>query len=241
MDSMKTTGHNGVVWSLFDGSGIAGLPWAEKNYLVYCFNADSADHGEYTNLRVKHPNICYVDCWIDLAWAESIERSGLPAPDIIFSFPPCTDMAVSGAAHFARKSAKNPLFQVEAVRTAKIAAYLAEFVFDCPYVIENPVSVLSSKWRKPDYSFHPWEYGGYLPEDDVNPFFPGYIKARDAYPKKTCLWTGGGFIMPPRKPVQVSAGYSEQHKKLGGKSEKTKVIRSLTPRGFFRAVFKFNK
>lgn len=34
-----------IVWSLFDGSGIMGLPWAIHGYQVYCFNADSANHG----------------------------------------------------------------------------------------------------------------------------------------------------------------------------------------------------
>ena len=36
-----------VIWSLFDGSGIMGLDWAKAGHTVYCFNADSADHGEY--------------------------------------------------------------------------------------------------------------------------------------------------------------------------------------------------
>jgi hypothetical protein len=56
-------------------------------------------------------------------------------------------------------------------------------------MLENPVGVLSSYWRKPDHTFDPCDYGGYL-----NP-------AGDAYTKKTCLWTGGGFIMPGKKPV----------------------------------------
>ncbi|MEO9300096.1 hypothetical protein ABFY71_19125, partial [Devosia sp. RY10] len=79
------------------------------------------------------------------------------------AFPPCTDLAVSGAAHFAGKAAKNPAFQDEAVAMAKVAAALGD-KYNVPYMIENPISVLSSKWRKPDYSFHPYEYGGYLPE-----------------------------------------------------------------------------
>ena len=47
--------------------------------------------------------------------------------------------------------------------------------------------------------------------------------------------------MPDKKPVEVDAGYSDQHKKLGGKSLKTKNIRSATPRGFAKAVFLANK
>ena len=110
-----------------------------------------------------------------------------------------------------------------------------------PYFIENPVSVLSTLWRKPDYSFHPFEYGGYIePDEAEHPKWPDYIAPMDAYPKKTCLWTGGGFTMPTISPVEPEAGHSRQHLKLGGKSQKTKNIRSATPRGFAQAVFNAN-
>ena len=229
-----------IIWSLFDGSGIMAQPWAEAGHTCYCFNYDGADHGSYKSAKVIHENIHYVNIWIDCKFITAATLGEHGKPDMIFAFPPCTDMAVSGAAHFARKAEIDPLFQDKAVETARIAALIAEF-FSVPYMIENPVSVLSSKWRKPDFSFHPYEFGGYLPEDDEHPVYPEYIKARDAYPKKTCLWVGGGFKMPQRKPVAVNNGYSDQHKKLGGKSQRTKVIRSLTPRGFARAVFEANK
>lgn len=226
-----------TVLCMFDGSGIMGHEWAKNGYKVICLNYDGADHGGYESIRIKHKNIEYINVWIDDQF--NPVEIGICKPSIIFAFPPCTDMAVSGAAHFARKAAKDPLFQIKAVNTAKVAARLAD-EYGCPYMVENPVSVLSSLWRKPDYSFHPYEYGGYLPENDVHPFFPEYIKPRDAYPKKTCLWTGNGFKMPEKLPVPVLSGYSEQHLKLGGKSRKTKVIRSLTPRGFAKAVFLYN-
>ena len=152
-------------------------------------------------------------------------------PALVISYPPCTDMAVSGAAHFAKKRLANPEFQNEAVELAKVAS-----TFDCPYVIENPVSVLSTLWRKPDYTYHPWQYGGYIElEDAIHPEYPEHIAPRDAYPKKTCLWVGNGFVMPEPKPVEPEVGYSRQHLKLGGKSIKTKNIRSATPRGFSEA------
>lgn len=224
------------VWSLFDGSGIMGLPWAERGYHVLCFNSSGADHGLYDKVRVVHPLVHYVDKWLtpnELPFTTSRQ------PDIIFAFPPCTDLAVSGAAHFQRKRTEDPMFQHKAVETARIAEKLGD-IYQCPYMIENPVSVLSSMWRRPDHIFNPYEYGGYLPESDSHPVFPEYIEPRDAYPKKTCLWTGNGFVMPERRPVAVSDGYSKQHSKLGGKSSKTKLIRSLTPRGFAEAVFKAN-
>ena len=86
------------------------------------------------------------------------------------------------------------------------------------------------------------DYGGYLPEDDKHPAFPEYIAARDAYTKKTCIWCGNGFKQPLFRPVPMPDEWedSKQHAKLGGKSKRTKMIRSLTPRGFARAVFLAN-
>lgn len=157
----------------------------------------------------------------------------------LYRLPACTDMAVSGARHFAKKSQVNPASQAEACELARLVMYVGD-KFECKWVAENPVSVLSTLWRKPDHIFSPHEYGGYLPEDDQHPIYPDYIKPRDAYPKTTCLWSGNGFIMPQRRPVQCTKEYSTQYLKLGGKSTKTKNIRSATPRGFAKAVFIYN-
>lgn len=232
-----------IVWSLFDGSGIMGLPWAEAGHTVYCFNADDADHGDYAaaGAKVSHSNIRYVNAWLDEAFiSAAVDGVFGSRPDIVFAFPPCTDLAVSGAAHFEQKKKLNPDFQIKAVETCRVAQRLAD-VFGVPYMIENPVSVLSTMWRRPDHTFHPYAFGGFLPEDDRHPFFPEIISPRDAYQKKTCLWVGGGFIMPPSEPVAVPSGYSARHNRLGGRSARTKTIRSLTPRGFARAVFEANK
>ena len=158
----------------------------------------------------------------------------------MFGFPECTHLAVSGAAHFASKRDANPFFQDEAMVLVKLTKLVGES-YNCRWALENPVSVISTKWRKPDFSFHPFNYGRYLPDDDVHPTYPEYIKPRDAYPKKTCIWSGNGFVMPDKMSVPVRDGYSDQHKKLGGKSLKTKNIRSATPRGFAKAVFLANK
>jgi len=100
---------------------------------------------------------------------------------------------------------------------------------------------LSTMWRKPNFYFHPWHFGGYIDMDEAeHPLYPTYIAPRDAYPKKTGIWSGGGFNEPSKRPVCPEAGYSRQHLKLGGKSAKTKNIRSATPRGFARAVFDAN-
>ena len=228
---------------LFDYTGIMAKPWADDGYLCYCFDGQHPEGVTKSN----HENIFNVGMWFNkkddvLSWMDMDRITSITGQDIafIFGFPECTDLAVSGAAHFESKRIKNPNFQDEAMRLVKLTKNLADKI-NCPYAIENPVSVISTKWKKPDYKFDPFEYGGYLPQDDKHPLYPDYIKPRDAYPKKTCIWAGNGFVMPKKLPVEVDAGYSDQHKKLGGKSLKTKNIRSATPRGFAIAVHEANR
>ena len=180
-----------------------------------------------------------VGMWLHPTSAEAIKLIVGDGVSFVFGFPECTDMAVSGAAHFAKKLQADPDVQKNAAALAVLVQLVAD-EYGCAWGAENPVSVLSTLWRKPDFTFHPWEFGGYLPSDDRHPEYPEYIKPRDAYPKKTCIWCGNGFIFPDKKPVPVDPGYSDQHKKLGGKSLKTKNIRSATPRGFAIAVFEAN-
>lgn len=225
-----------LIFSLFDGSGYAALPWAERGHKVLCFNFDGADHGDYQSVRVTHPNIVYLNEWIGLSFQHNAMMRVFGTPDFIIAFPPCTDLAVSGSRHFAAKRERDPLFQDKAVATAKIAATIADH-FNVPYMIENPVSVLSSMWRKPDYAFHPFEYGDYLTSNEgEHPAFSEFIPAFDAYHKKTCLWVGNGFKMPQKLPVAPIDKDNPGWVRLGGKSARTKMIRSLTPRGFAKAV-----
>ena len=86
-------------------------------------------------------------------------------------------------------------------------------------MIENPVSTISSYWRKPDYSFNPNDYG-------------------DPYTKKTCLWVGNGFIMPDKTPVPATEGSAMW--KLPPSPERA-ALRSKFPRGAALAFFKANR
>jgi hypothetical protein len=88
-------------------------------------------------------------------------------------------------------------------------------------MLENPVGMLSSYWRKPDYTFQPWQYG-------------------DTYTKKTCLWTGGGFVMPDAWHVRKPAGTVESIHLMPPSADRGDK-RSVTPAGFARAVFEANE
>ena len=229
------------VISLYDYTGEALKPWAEAGYTCHAFDIQHLESGwvdrfegggsirfhkvdlhDHKNLNAIHS-----------AFADKPVAFGM-------AFPVCTDLAVSGAAWFKKKAEANPSFQDEAVSHAVWCAKVFNSL-KIPFFIENPVSVLATKWRKPDHTFHPYEYGGYIAKNNArHPRWPDYIADRDAYPKKTCLWTGNGFVMPPKVPVEPETGHSRQHLKLGGKSAKTKNIRSATPRGFAIAVMAAN-
>lgn len=223
---------------LYDRSGIMAQPWLDAGYECWLFD------GQHAPGVSRDGNLVKVGYWFEPYHLKShiFEILEMVGDGVAFvaGFPECTDLAVSGSRWFKRKAEADPLFQDKATRLAVLVEFIG-LAFKCPWFAENPVSRLASLWRKPDYSFHPWEFGGYLPEDDKHPTYSEIIKPRDAYPKKTCLWAGNGFRFPVKNPVAVEPGYSDQYWKLGGKSLRTKNIRSATPRGFAQAVFMANQ
>ena len=230
------------VISLYDYTGEALKPWAEAGYTCLAFDIQHVPYAHKAEVFKGGGSIQYQHADLHDFDTHRFIFNSFNGHKVVFgmAFPVCTDMAVSGAAHFAKKAEANPLFQEQAVKHAIDCADLFDDL-GCPYFVENPVSVLATKWRKPDHTFHPYEYGGYIAKNAAqHPRWPDYIADRDAYPKKTCLWTGNGFVMPPKVPVEPETGHSRQHLKLGGKSAKTKNIRSATPRGFAIAVMAAN-
>lgn len=152
---------------------------------------------------------------------------GLPSPGIIVSYPPCTDLAASGA---------NPEFQEKAMRLFFLARRLGGR-YSTPWMAESSVEAVSTLYRRPDEYAHPYEYAGWLEPEDRHPDYPRAIAPRDLYPKKTGLWYGNGFKPPERRPADDEAEPEFRgFRKLGGKSDRTKRIRSATPRGMARAI-----
>lgn len=199
-----------IVLSLFDYTGNMVRPWADAGYR--CIILD-IQHGALA--AADHPNIEKVGGDV---------RNYLPPRGeyaAVFAFPPCTHLAVSGARWFKGKGLRA---LAESIELFAKAAEICEWS-GAPYLIENPVSTISSYWRKPDYSFDPCDYAGYEGGSD------------DLYTKKTCLWTGGGFRMPEHRHVAPTQG-SKMH--LLPPSSERANLRSATPKGFAQAVFEAN-
>ena len=223
--------------SLFDESGVLLRPFANLGWECHMFDNDTTPRFE----RLAGDGSM---TWhkLDLYDEASVEAICDMFPDFVACFAPCTDVAGSGARHWAKKLAADPDCQKFAVEKIRLAERIGNAA-SAPWFTENPVGAVSTLWRKPDAMFDPCDFGGYLDRLDVHPDYPQYFPPRDAYTKRTCLWFGNGFVMPVKKPVMPvyltdSKGrrWSWIAKKLGGKSAKTKRIRSKTPRGFAQAV-----
>ena len=83
--------------------------------------------------------------------------------DLMIAFPPCTDLAVSGARHFERK-------KLDGSQDKSIKFFMD--IINAPVekiAVENPIGIMSGIYRKPDQIIQPWHFG-------------------DKAQKSTCLW-----------------------------------------------------
>jgi hypothetical protein len=217
-----------VIISYFDYSGNILKPWAEAGY--HCIAVDKAQGA----LCEERDGIVYVRADVlTISGIDSIRSIVLQNRGnnkwhwldehvkLVFAFPPCTHLASSGALHFKNKGLKT---LIKALTLVDKSIDLCE-ENNCPWMIENPVGMLSTYWRKPDFTFDPCDFGLY---DLLSP---------DDFTKRTCIWTGGGFKMPEcqwihpaqgSKIVKMSPSISRQDE------------RSETPMGFARAIFERN-
>lgn len=200
---------------LCDLTGNMAKPWAEAGIRCYCVDVQHSIRRD----RVEG-NIHYV--WGDV---RSYTLPDGVRPIFGAAFTPCTDVAGSGARDFAKKRGyllRDAIEMFEAARQCFAWAGI-------PYMLENSVGLLSSipHIGPPDYYFHPSDYTGFC--------------LLDHYTKKTCVWAGNGFVMPPPRIAETLADVKPDdriHK--APPSDDRANIRSATPLGFSRAVFQSN-
>ena len=125
--------------------------------------------------------------------------------DLMIAHPPCTHLAVSGARYFYRKQAE----QAESLEFVRL-------LMNAPIehiAIENPISVISSRIRKPDQIIQPWQFGH------------GETKA-------TCLWLKD---LPKLQPSNIVEGREQRIHKMPPSPERWKE-RSRTFQGIANAM-----
>ncbi len=125
--------------------------------------------------------------------------------DLMVAHPPCTHLAVSGARWFKDKLPE----QAEALQFVRQ-------LLDAPIpriALENPVSIISSRIRKPDQVIQPWQFGH------------GETKA-------TCLWLKG---LPKLVPTDIVEGRTAKVHRMPPSPDRWK-LRSLTYPGIAAAM-----
>jgi hypothetical protein len=206
-----------VVISLCDLTGNFVQPWVDAGYraiLVDPQHPERTDDGRVAKLPMTIEEALPI-----LSRTLRYDRIAFVA-----GFPPCTDMAVSGARWFEAKRQADPMFQAKAVAVAEQCRTLGQ-LSGAPWLVENPVSVLRRVFGRADHIFNPCDYTAWEPADN--------------YTKRTCLWTGGGFVMPePARDLSLGEPDDRIHK--APPSEERANFRSATPMGFARAVFQAN-
>ena len=114
--------------------------------------------------------------------------------DMIIGFPPCIDLCVSGARWFKEKI-------VDGRQQKSIDFFMKLVNADCDKIaIENPIGIMSTKYRKPDQIIQPWQFGH------------GETKA-------TCLWLKG---LPKLEPTEIVEGREQRIHKMAPGPERSK-------------------
>ena len=206
-----------TIISLCDLTGRMVQPWVEAGYKAVLVDPQhGSDWREGSIFRFAGT----VEEWLE-GGSPSWYGHDVAA---VFAFPPCTDMAVSGARWFESKRAADPMFQAKAVAVAEQCRTIGR-LSGAPWFVENPVSVLSRIFGPATHSFHPCDYTALEPADN--------------YTKRTQLWAGGGFVMPePQRDLTLGPPDDRIHKAPPGPDREN--FRSATPLGFARAVFAAN-
>lgn len=125
--------------------------------------------------------------------------------DLMIAHPPCTHLSVSGARWFKDK-------QKEQQEAVEFVLWLAGLPIP-RIAIENPVSILSTRWRKPDQIIQPWQFGH------------GEVK-------RTCLWLKN---LPLLKPTLIVDGREARVWKAPPSPDRWK-LRSRTFEGIAKAM-----
>lgn len=127
--------------------------------------------------------------------------------DMMIAHPPCTHLAVSGARHFEQK-------RKDGRQQQGIEFFMKMINAPIPKIaVENPISIMSSVYKKPSQIIQPWQYGH------------GETKA-------TCLWLKN---LPLLKPTNIVDGREPRIHKVPPRPNRWK-IRSVTYQGIADAM-----
>lgn len=205
-----------VLLSFFDRTGNQSQPYREAGWRVI-------------QIDIKHGKN-----FLNFNIIEFLNQYGSVLPEIgIIAAMPCTAYALSGNRH-KKTEARKAIFEESQQLVAhlkKIIDFLADERLLLFWQLENPSTDIHThnKWLgKPRQKFNPCDFALYNPIDPES----------DRYNKRT--WLFGDFRPMTSKRLEPLTAENPGWRKLGGKSERTKEQRSVTPLGFAYAFYTAN-
>lgn len=186
--------------------------------------------GGHPEWHIQDDALAYINGYAMFYTADGKEHCIPEKWDLLIAHPPCIHLCSAGQ-HWFNRGFKDP-----ALRENAFNFFMMFVNADCNKIcVENPVGIVSTRYRKPDCIIQPYEFG-------------------DPYTKRTCLWLKN---LPPLHPTNILTkpesgwenqsfdkngkyrgfvNFDENGKKLGWNDKKTSVVRSKTYPGIARAM-----
>lgn len=122
--------------------------------------------------------------------------------DMMIAFPPCTNLASSGARYWKEK-------QKDGRQKTSVIFFMALVGANIPKIaIENPIGIMSTYYRKPNQIIQPWQYG-------------------EPFNKKTCLWLKCLPLLSPTNIVEPTANWTSGSYRNGPRKDGTRIKSNL--------------
>lgn len=227
-----------ILLSLFDHSGNQSEPYRQNGWTVI-------------QVDIKHGYDFFKFDILQIVLDNPGCKFGIIAP------VPCTAYALSGNRH-KKTEARKEIFDISQKLMAKLKSvidYLESKGLLLFWMLENPSSDIHThnKWLgNPRQKFNPCDFAGYLNPSESDLLILSELRAKEkltkqdyqlidklnAYNKKTWLW--GNFRPMTSKRIEPVNNENPGWKLYGGKSERTKELRSITPMGFAKAFYEAN-
>lgn len=198
--------------SLFDYSGNWAKPFADAGWNVILWDIKHTCNNFDRFKAIE-------DACAEYFYENIFDNYG--TVDGVLAAVPCTDFAVSGARWFKEKDANGST--AKSIDLVWQTIRIIDLCMPDFWVIENPISRIHNlvpEIGKPKMYFNPCDFG-------------------EPYTKKTALY--GDFNTSLKKNKVEPTQGSKMHRLYGGKSERTKELRSVTPVGFAIAFYEANK
>jgi site-specific DNA-cytosine methylase len=196
----------------------------KKGHIAFSCDIEEQSGG-HPEWHIKQDVLPLLNGFCSFVTCDGVEHSINKKWDMILAFPPCTYLTVTGNRWFNVERYGDKAIERHKKREEAIEFFLLIAHANCEkIIIENPVGVISTRYKKPNQIIHPYMFG-------------------EPYSKKTCLWLKGVENLKPTNILEKPAsGWVNQSftpdGRYGGYNSKFSgsKIRSKTFKGIAQAM-----